>query len=348
MHDIKPSPPPGRPRPGPRSRTSPPPGRPRPVGVDRPLRALPGGRGAPSTRPVGNEERRQTPWGRLQKFARTPKGYLIGALLGLLAIAAPHQGMDALRVTGVATLTAVVLDFILHLVLREKFLAPTSALLTGLIIGMVLAPQEPTWTVIMTAGIAIGAKHLLRTSKAHIFNPAAVALALAPSLFGSGESWWGATAGLPAVAILPLLVVGYLVAERANKIPQVLTFLGVYFAFLTAMTYLTTTETIRIASMYRDPFLNSVLFLAFFMLTDPPTSPAKLWDQIGFGAGVAILAVLIELNHDTVTYLLLALLVGNAYWAWRRVTAVKSPPRKMAGGARMPARPTTPVAHAAE
>jgi Na+-translocating ferredoxin:NAD+ oxidoreductase RnfD subunit len=254
--------------------------------------------------------------------------------LALLAITVPHQGMDALRVTGAAVLAAVVLDLILHLVLREKLLIPTSALLTGLIIGMVLAPQEPTWTVIMTAGIAIGAKHLLRTTRAHIFNPAAIALALAPPLFGSGESWWGATAGLPAVMILPLLVVGYLVAERANKLPQVLTFLGIYFAFLTGMAYLTHTDAIQIAAMYRDPFLNSALFLAFFMLTDPPTSPAKLWDQIVFGAGVAVLAVLIELNHDTVTYLLLALLAGNACWAWRRVRVTRQAVGKRADVAR--------------
>jgi len=328
MHDIKQPPANARPRPagrpGPRPQGIPGAGRPRPGPPYRQLRPLPTGTGTPPPRQASDDERRRrTPWGQLQKFVRTPKGYLLGALLALLAITVPHQGMDALRVTGVATLAAVVLDLILHLVLREKFVIPTSALLTGLIIGMVLAPQEPNWAVVMTAGIAIGAKHLLRTTKAHVFNPAALALAVAPPLFGSGESWWGATAGLPAVAILPLLGIGYLVAERANKLPQVLTFLGVYFAFLTGMAYFSHADAIRIASMYRDPFLNSVLFLAFFMLTDPPTSPAKLWDQITFGAGVAMLAVLIELNHDTVTYLLLALLAGNAVWAWRRVTTTK-------------------------
>ena len=103
--------------------------------------------------------------------------------------------------------------------MRQKFTIPTSALLTGLIIGMVLAPQEPDGIVVMTAIIAIGAKHLVRTTKAHIFNPAAVALAFAPLLFGAGESWWGAAAGLPVVAILPLVAVGYLVADRAHKSP---------------------------------------------------------------------------------------------------------------------------------
>ena len=111
-----------------------------------------------------------------------------------------------------------------------------------------------------------------------------------------------------------------------------------YFAFLTALTFFTNTETIRIAAMYRDPFLNSVLFLAFFMLTDPPTSPAKLWDQVGFGACVAVLAVLIELNHDTVIYLPLALLVANAFWAWCWVTVVKQAPKKKVEFTRVPRR----------
>jgi Na+-translocating ferredoxin:NAD+ oxidoreductase RnfD subunit len=349
MHDIKPAPPKGSPRPGPRPVTSPTPDhsrsrpgsgarRPRPTGPARPLGVVPRRRDKLPTDPKGDDERRKTRLERLQKFARTPKGYLLGVLLGLLAITVPHQGLDALRVTGVAALACVILDFMLHLGLRQKFTIPTSALLTGLIIGMVLAPQEPDGIVVMTAIIAIGAKHLVRTTKAHIFNPAAVALALAPLLFGAGESWWGATAGLPVVAILPLIAVGYLVADRANKVPQVLTFLGVYFALLTVLTFFTDTETIRIAAMYRDPFLNSVLFLAFFMLTDPPTSPAKLWDQVGFGAGVAVLAVLIELNHDTVIYLPLALLVANAFWAWRRITVVKQAPNKKVEFTRVPRR----------
>ncbi len=326
MRDIKQSTPAASPRAGARPLAVPGSRRPRPAPVpgQRPPRAVPRGREIPRRAEAGPTQK-QGPHSRrqLQKFIRTPKGYLLLTLLVLLVVTAPNQGMRALELTGLAALMAAATDMTLNLVLREKLVVPTSALLTGLIVGMVMASQEPAWTVGLTAGVAIGAKHLLRTTKAHVFNPAALALVLAPPLLGSGESWWGASAGLPSVAILPLLVTGYLVADRANKLPQVLTFLGVYFALLTGMTYLTTAEAMRIAAMYRDPFLNSVLFFAFFMLTDPPTSPARPRDQIVFGAGVALLAVVIELNHDTITYLLLALLAGNACWAWRRVATTR-------------------------
>ncbi|MGH2347178.1 MAG: RnfABCDGE type electron transport complex subunit D, partial [Chloroflexota bacterium] len=242
--------------------------------------------------------RRRATWrDRLRRFARTPKGYLLIALSALLILTAPHQGPEAFKGTLAAVLAAAAADVVLSLLLCDKLIVPTSALLTGLIVGMVISPQEPITTIAAIAGLAIAAKHLLRTTKAHLFNPAVLALAVAPPLLGSGESWWGAAAGLPLPAVVPLLIAGVLVADRVNKTPQVLTFLGVYFAVITAMAYLHLGDSTRVAALYRDPFLNSVLFFAFFMLTDPPTSPARFKDQVIFGAAVALAAVAIEMSR---------------------------------------------------
>jgi Na+-translocating ferredoxin:NAD+ oxidoreductase RnfD subunit len=256
---------------------------------------------------------------------RTPKGYLLIALSALLLLTVPNQGPRALEMTLAAAAVAALADVAFSLILSEKLIVPTSAVLTGLIVGMVLSPQESINIVAAVAGLAIAAKHLLRTTKSHIFNPAALALVLAPSLFGSGENWWGAAAGLPMPLVVAVLIVGMLTADRVNKMPQVFSFLGVYFGLITAMAWLHVGDPIQIASFYRDPFLNSVLFFAFFMLTDPPTSPSRFKDQVIFGSAVALTALAIELHRDTVTYLLLALLPANAWWAWRRLTAKRTP-----------------------
>jgi Na+-translocating ferredoxin:NAD+ oxidoreductase RnfD subunit len=272
--------------------------------------------------------RRATPWNQPRKFIRTPKGYLLIALSVLLLLTVPNQGPPALDTTLAAVAVAALTDVAFSLMLSEKLIVPTSAVLTGLIVGMVLSPQESITIAAAVAGLAIAAKHLVRTTKSHIFNPAALALVLAPSLFGSGESWWGAAVGLPMPLVVAVLIVGMLTADRVNKMPQVFSFLSVYFGLITAMAWLHLGDPIRIASFYRDPFLNSVLFFAFFMLTDPPTSPVRFKDQVIFGSGVALAALAIELHRDTVTYLLLALLPANAWWAWRRLTAKRTPRAK--------------------
>lgn len=243
-------------------------------------------------------------------------------LVILLAVALPHQGVVALEATVVSVLTAGLAE----IAFRQKLFVPTSGILTGLFVAMVMDPHDPLAWIAATAALAIIAKHLLRTAKGHIFNPAVLALAIAPYLFGAGESWWGAAAGLPVVALVPLLVAGYFVMDRVSKAPSVLSFLGVYFTLLTIAAVVLPGENTHLAQFYRDPFVGLALFFAFFMLTDPPTSPVRPREQLIFGAGVAVLAVAVELSQDTLDYLFLGLLTGNAWWAWRRVVAMQRVP----------------------
>ena len=72
------------------------------------------------------------------------------------------------------------------------------------------------------------------------------------------------------------------------------------------------------------PFVNAALFLAFFMLTDPPTSPGKRNDQVWFGGLVAIIAAIAQLVGVGQTYLLVGLLAGNLTLAVRRSLSRRS------------------------
>lgn len=348
MHDIEQSPiPPERPKIAPVSAPADRSRRPRPAQpASGPRRAAPAGQprvaSPPRARivpPPGVPAPRR---GALAKFVRTPKGYLLVALLVLLAVALPGQGTLAVRATVASVLTAALVE----LIVRRTLAPPTSALLTGLFVAMVLDPHDPLAVIVATSGAAIVAKHLLRTSRAHIFNPAAAALALAPPLLGAGESWWGATAGLPIVALAPLLLAGYLVVDRVHKLPSVLAFLAVYFALFTAAAVWVSGENTHLAQFYRDPFVGAALFFAFFMLTDPPTSPVRPRDQIIFGVGVAALAVSVELTRDTLTYMFVGLLIGNAWWAWRRLVTARTSLARAAGSAMPPAPPARNTAAA--
>ncbi len=147
-----------------------------------------------------------------------------------------------------------------------------------MIVAMVMRAQEP-WLVPVTASvIAVLSKYLLRTRQANVFNPAALALVLMFYLMPHGQSWWGA---LPEVSPLwlraVLLAGGIYITSRVNKLPLVLSFLGVYFCLFTATAFLGAAR--HVAEIFRSPDIDAVLYFTLVILTDPPTSPPKYQGQ---------------------------------------------------------------------
>jgi Na+-translocating ferredoxin:NAD+ oxidoreductase RnfD subunit len=79
-----------------------------------------------------------------------------------------------------------------------------------------------------------------------------------------------------------------------------------------------------VAEMFREPFLQAALFLAFFMLTDPPTSPNRYSDQVWFGLLAAVTAVAAQLLGAGQVYLLVGVLAANGTLALVRVMRRRS------------------------
>jgi Na+-transporting NADH:ubiquinone oxidoreductase subunit NqrB len=175
--------------------------------------------------------------------------------------------------------------------------------------------------VAATSVIAVLSKYVLVRKKKPIFNPAAFGLLLSIVLMRSGQSWWGAFGDFPAWTIGFLLIGGYLVTNRVNKFPQVLSFLGTYFIVLLAMGIMHVGDA---ADALRPPFINASLFFALFMLTDPPTSPAKTREQIVFGVLSALVGAVVYGVFGGLMYLFIGLLAGNLYYYWRGRSAAVS------------------------
>ena len=114
-----------------------------------------------------------------------------------------------------------------------------------------------------------------------------------------------------------------LLTDRLNKFPLVLTFLATYFGFFTLASV---ANPHGVAEMFREPFLQAALFLAFFMLTDPPTSPNRYGDQVWYGLLAALAAGAAQLLGAGQVFLLLGVLASNGVlaivrYARRRDTA---------------------------
>ena len=74
----------------------------------------------------------------------------------------------------------------------------------------------------------------------------------------------------------------------------------------------------QVAEVFRTPDLQAVLFFAFFILTDPPTSLVKYPDQLVCGVIVGVASYAVFELVGAAYYLLAGVLVGNVWEAWRR------------------------------
>jgi enediyne biosynthesis protein E5 len=260
-----------------------------------------------------------------KRFFKTPKGILCAILALLVCMAAPKEGILVVLPGLVSAITVAALTDALIIRFRNRgrkdhkklWEFPDGAILTATIVAMVLRAQEPWYVTTITSVIAVLSKYVFRTRTANLFNPAALAIVLSFFIFHTGQSWWGALPELPPVAQSVLLVAGVFISERVNKLPLVVTFLGVYFLLFTGTAFMTDPR--RVAEIFRSPDVEAALFFAFIILTDPSTSPAKYPDQIVCGGLVALVSYAFFEWAGVVYYLLAGVLTGNLWEAWRRV-----------------------------
>jgi Na+-translocating ferredoxin:NAD+ oxidoreductase RnfD subunit len=254
---------------------------------------------------------------RVKRFFRAPKGLLLLVFALLLPIAAAGSGVTQVAPGVLAAIVAAMLLDAPILRYRDgEWSFPDGAMLTGLIVAMILSPFEPWPIAAATAMIGVISKYVFRVGSANVLNPAALALVIAFYLFDSGQSWWGALPELPVITIAALLATGAYITNRVNKAPAVLAFLGVYYALITVMAF--SRNAAHVAELFRSPDVNAALFFAFFMVTDPPTSPPKAKDQLVFGAIAAMVSVLVFALVGAAYFLLAGLLVANLWEAQRR------------------------------
>jgi len=256
----------------------------------------------------------------LQRFFATPKGLLIIILTILVAIAAPSEGVSRLAPgLGSAIAAAALLDAVILRLRENAWTFPSGAILSAMFVAMVLSPHEPWYVATSTSLVAVASKYAVRGRSANVFNPAAIAIVATSRIFDTGQSWWGALPDVHPAAVAVLFATGLFITDRVNKMPLVLVFLGAYFGLFTVTAF--AADPAHVAEIFRSPDAQAALFFAFFILTDPPTSPVKYRDQVVCALIVAAVSYLIFELVGAVSYLLIAVLAGNVWEAWRRAQA---------------------------
>ena len=211
--------------------------------------------------------------------------FQIGALFCLLAInfAAIDFGARPL-----ASALAIAACLIAQAVFSRATNIPLdlrSPLITGLSLSLLLRAEAP-WLHALAGVIAIASKFLLRIEGKHIFNPAGLAIValllartgvwISPGQWGS-SLWFAALVGFLAILVL----------QRARRADIAIYFLLSHAAFLGARAlWLGDPSAIPLHQMQSG----SLLIFAFFMISDPRTSPDSALGRFLFAFSVAALA----------------------------------------------------------
>ena len=116
---------------------------------------------------------------------------------------------------------------------------------------MVLSAQTPWHVVCLTSALAIVSKYLVRTRAGNVFNPAALAIVALYPVFHAGQSWWGALPEVAPVVQVLLVVTGVFIADRVNRMPLVLAFLGSYYLLFTVTAFVS--DPAWVSEVFRAP-----------------------------------------------------------------------------------------------
>jgi len=266
---------------------------------------------------VSRTQHPRPPRAAVVKFFKSPKGLLTLLLAALVGVAAPWEGLWRIA-PGLmaAALTGMAVDAPILRWRTGNWQFPSGALLTGAIVAMLLSPFEAWYVAAITTAVGILSKYAIRTRSANVFNPAALGIVATFYVFHTGQNWWGALGDLPLWAVAVLIATGAFITDRVNKVPLVLVFLGTYWLLFGLTGFVG--DAGHVAEIFRAPDLQMALFFAFFILTDPPTSPVKYRDQVIVGALVAVVSFAAFEWIGAAYYLLAGVLVGNVWEAWRR------------------------------
>jgi enediyne biosynthesis protein E5 len=184
--------------------------------------------------------------------------------------------------SGLAISSALVTQYVCSRLSGLDRIDLRSALITGLSLSLLLR-ADTAWLPAIAGVIAIASKFVLRLDGRHVWNPAGFAIVVL--LFTSSGVWispgqWGS--GVWLASLLAFFAI--LVLRAAHRSDMALFFLGSHAALLVARAvWLGDPVAIPLHQLQSG----SLLIFAFFMISDPKTSPDSRLGRFMFALSVA-------------------------------------------------------------
>ena len=166
---------------------------------------------------------------------------------------------------------------------------PRSPMISALSLILLLRTDD-ILLAMAAAAIAISSKFLVRFNGKHMFNPANVAIV---SLMLLSDRVWISTGqwGNAAIGAFALACLGFIVLTRAKRAETTITFLLAYAALLVGRA-LWLGDPLQIPLHHLQN--GALLIFAFFMISDPKTTPNTAAGRIIYAMIVASIAFVIQ------------------------------------------------------
>jgi enediyne biosynthesis protein E5 len=226
----------------------------------------------------------------LRRFAADPRHFQLLSLSLLLTYGIVRLDFDLGPIQVFVTLASVVVAQYLGTRLwKLPSFEARSALISGLSLCLLLRTNEPFWAAI--AGfVSIFSKLAIRMNGKHVFNPTSFGLVFV--LLVSDEVWIsGGQWGSAAAAAFFFACLGSIVVHRAERS-------DVTFAFLASHAALTFGRALWLGDPIAIPIHQlqngALLLFAFFMISDPKTTPDSRLGRVVFALLVAVVAYYIR------------------------------------------------------
>jgi enediyne biosynthesis protein E5 len=212
--------------------------------------------------------------------------FQIAALSTLLAISFVRIDFGAKPIhSALAIASALLAQIVCSRLFGRPHADLKSALITGLSLSLLLR-ADAAWLPALAGAIAIASKFTLRVDGKHVFNPAGFAIVVL--LLATNGAWispgqWGASIYFASL----LAFFAILVLQASQRSDVALFFLGAHAALLVGR-----------ACWLGDPLAiplhqlqsGSLLIFAFFMISDPRTTPDSRLGRLLLAITVAALA----------------------------------------------------------
>lgn len=238
-------------------------------------------------------------------LARDPRLYQIATLSALLAFGWTARAFEINPVQFLAVVaTACAAQWLGSVLIatRPDFRSP---LITALSLTLLLR-SDAVWPLAAAAAIAIGSKFAARLNGKHVFNPAnigIVAMILLTDAAWTTPGQWGTAVWLAAL----MAGVGMFVTYRSARFDTPLIFLGAYAGLLAA-------RALWLGDPLAIPLLRlqngALLLFAFFMISDPKTTPDGAIARAVFAAATAALAYVLTFHFHIADGLFYALAIA--------------------------------------
>ena len=272
-----------------------------------------------------------------QDFARIPAAsdprLRVLALLSIyliLGITVLGFNRSPLQILIVVAATCA-LDMLLHRLLKGRWLVPLSAAITGLSLAILVNYSHGLWLPLVPPFLAIASKYLFTVDDRHVYNPSLFGLVLAIWLSAEMISpapayQWG---GYPAVAIFIVTAAVLMFALKIRRTPLIVSFLIFYTINLAIRAWLTRwhipPETLFFGTLSSPAFY----LFAFFMITDPATSPKSARGQVAMSFGICAFDLALQQYGSFAAVFKAAFVVYSIMFLWRLLQSMRRSPKSL-------------------